>query len=231
MWKRILLGAVLAAAAVTLVAAQPRGQGFGMGQGPGFGGPMPFVMGRVVSAEIAKGTITAEIFGQQMVLYPVRATVLTKRVEVKPSELAVGDTLEVSGLPLRLEARTVRVQAPVAQGTQPAELAGPAGGDGPAFGRRGRMPAMAMATGKVTATNPLTVAVEIMSPSGEATEVAVEIKVTDTTRITKPAPADWAEVVEGVTFQASGQMNEQGQYILDTLTLGEELPTGFGMRG
>jgi hypothetical protein len=198
----------------TVVVAQPGQGGRGGGRGR-FGGP---IIGKITAANVAAGTIEAEMWGRATTLYPVQATRLTKFETVALADLKIGETLEVTGMPLKVQADRLRAPMPAEGQPQPGGLGGPGAGMAAAFGMVDRG---ARVTGVVKSLKPLVVTVA--SPDGQGTGTDVEVVASDATKITREVPATWNEVAAGVTFRATAEMNEQQQLVLQTLALDPEV--------
>lgn len=196
----------------TIVVAQP-GQG-GRGGRNRFGG---MLMGKITAANVAAGTIEVEAWGRPMTLYPVQATRLTKFEPVAIADLKVGETLEVTGLPLKIQADRLRAPLPVATEGQP----GAAGGPPAAMAAFGMADRGGRVTGTIKTVKPLVVTVA--SPDGQGAGTDVEVVTSDATKLTREVAATWNEVAAGVTFRATGDMNEQQQLVLQSLTLDPEI--------
>jgi len=217
------IGALVAG---TVVSAQPGG-GFGGRQG-GPGGRMPRgvmpITGQIVTADIAAGTIQAKVamWGrgvQEMTLYPVAATKLSKYQFVGAETLATGDTVDVTGVTLAMRASTIRVPLPVEGTETPDGPGGPPGGMA-MMGFRGGA-ARASINGEVISLEPLTVAVDLGEEGAAPLEVTVEVP--GDTSIAREVTAKWGEVAPNVYFRATAEMNEQQQFVLTTLTLDESV--------
>lgn len=204
--------------AVTIVVAQP-GQG---GRGGRFRGGMP-LMGKVTAANIAGGTIDLEVFGRNITVYPVQATRLTKFETIGLADLQVGDTIEVSGTPLKVLAAQVRAPLPAAQPA--AQPGGPGGGPGGGrmmmFGGGGG----SVVSGTVKSLEPLVVSMAPLGGQGEPTDV--EITTSADTKVSREVAANWDEITAGTYVRATGEMNDRQQTVLQTLTIDPDLAAVF----
>jgi len=213
-------GALLAG---TLAVAQPGGGG--RGRGGGMRGGM--MMGTVTEVDVANSIIKADAFGQQVNLYPVQATVLTKRIPLDIKDLKVGDNVDASGLPVKILAGQLTAD----RGPQPPNQGQPGGpgGPGPMFRQFGGG-TNASVRGTVSALEPLTIKATIRSQDGTESTTEVDVQLADGAAVTQLVAAEWNEVTAGATFRATAQMNENQQLVLQTLVLGEQLPPMGGGR-
>lgn len=199
----------------TLVAAQPGGGGGGRQGGMRWRGAMP-VMGKIVSADVATGTLEVEVYGQKMTVYVVRATKLTKFEETTLDQLAPGATVDLNGMPLKLRAASVRAPLPVAE-TADAAPGGPFGGGG----RPGGIAAMfgggpgVNISGKVKSVDPFVVTVE----GAEGATTDVEVELAEGAKISREVEATWDLVVPGAAFRGQAERNDRDQTVLNSLTL------------
>src|SRR5579872_1338376 len=151
-----------------------RQRGFGQG---GFGqGQMPFAQGTVSGGDPATGTIiiNSQFGGGTQTIHVPNGTKGVALVQIDASKLAVGDTIQVQGVPKEITASTItagevpdflRVQRGGpggpggAGGPGAAPGAAPAGGGGQPGqpGQPARPQAFANASGKVTKVEPLTI--------------------------------------------------------------------------
>ncbi len=221
-WLVLAFG-VGALVAGTVVCAQPGGRG-GRPGGPGGRMRSMPVSGQIMTADIAGGTIQAKIamFGrgvQEITLYPVAATKLSKYEFVGAETIAVGDAVQVVGAPLAIRAESVRMPLPV-EAAATGEDGGPPGGPGMTMAFRGGQGRTFIA-GEVTALEPLTVSVDAGEEGAAPLEVTVEVPADAS--IGREAAAKWGEVVPNAYFSATAEMNDQGQFVLATLTLDESV--------
>jgi len=227
MGKARLVMVLLAAGALlagTLAVAQPGGGG--RGRGGGMRGGM--IMGTVTEVDVANSIIKADAFGQQVELYPVQATVLTKRIPLDIKDLKVGDRVDASGLPVKILAGQLTAD----RGPQPQNPAPPGGPGGPGGGGRPFGGGTnASVRGTVSSLEPLTISATIRSQDGTENKADVDIQLEDNATITQLVQAQWEEVVVGATFRGTTQMNQDQKLVLQTLVLGEQLPNMGGMGG
>ena len=209
----VLLGAAAVLAGTLAGAQSPRVGPQRATARTGPGGPRMF--GTVISADIAAGTIEAEVLGRRVTLYPIRATNLLTRQEMKIDELVVGDPITVTGLPTKLTAD--RVTADKALQPEPVDVEPPPAdvGEQSAAGRA----AYASVSGKVASTKPLRVSVTVVGPDGHPADLQVEVSVADGAVVSKLVPGQWTEVREGVSFEFTLQDDDWQKMVLGTMVL------------
>ncbi len=211
--------AVLSLVLGGIVVAQPGGGGGGFGGPPGgFGRGPTVVFGTVAAADIASGILQVDSQGNQVTLYPVRATQLSHVVTITPAELAVGDQVTVNGVPIGIWATRLIVDDVSA--SQPQDQAGPPAGVGMGRGMFGMGfgGAMAMATGQVTSLDPLKIQFSQTSPQGDQQFEAV-VTLADNANLSNVVPGDWNSVQPGQTVFGMANPDEQGRLVLTSLTI------------
>lgn len=202
----------------------PPGQGFGGpggfgGQGgpggpggPGGFGPggmqmrMPFLMGAVKGIDPSNSLVAVSTpFGGDDVVARIGAGArIVKQVTAKVSEVKAGDTVQVQGIPTGITASNLTIgQAPdlMRGGFGGPGAAGPAGVNA---GRRTQPQAFAMASGKVTSTSPLTIAL--------SDTASVTLKLAANATISKFAQISLSDVKVGDRIMLSGQMGDDGAF-------------------
>jgi hypothetical protein len=190
---------------------------------------MPFVMGKITAGDANNGIIAvASQFGgeQQVRVTPNTQFVVQKTIPA--SALQVNDQVQVQGVPTAITASTITA------GQQPDFLRmgpfggggfGPrAGGGGPnpgnLVGRVGQTQAFASATGKVTATSPLTISI--------SDNVSVVLKVTANTKLTKFDKTQFSNLKVGDTIIAAGQAGDDGSFTATGVGVNISTEGGFG---
>ncbi|MCC6730563.1 MAG: hypothetical protein IT208_14610 [Chthonomonadales bacterium] len=224
----VLGGAMLMRAAPRQSAAyaqDPPGQGpigppWGFpGQGPG---RMPFVTGAVAQIDRDNGlvAVASPFGGEPQVVRLTNDTRLYSQKPARAESLKVGEQVQVQGMPTAITANTVTI------GQMPNLMPGGFGPGGPGRARqRGaraqQSMAFAAATGKVTSTSPLTVALN--------ETVSVVLKVTSSTRLTRISTATLGDLKEGDQLMAAGEMGDEG--VLAATTIGINMGMGMGGPG
>ncbi|NLI01427.1 MAG: hypothetical protein GX446_18265, partial [Chthonomonadales bacterium] len=194
----------------------------GPGQGPGgFGGPPPFVMGTV--AEVGQTqkmiAVSSPFGGDERIIKITDQTRMVTEKEVKVSEIKVGDQVQVSGVPTGIRASSLTVGEAPEFFRMPGQRAG-GGNPGGQPGRNNPMMrrSMASATGKVTAVNPLTIALD--------DSVSVVIKLAPDARIQKIVPVALSAIKEGDRIMAGGTTDSEG--VLTATAVGINMGGGMG---
>jgi len=219
--------------------------GFGGGQqgGPGGGrqgrgGPAPFANGIITALDASAGRITlrAQQGEQSQIVEVASGTPIVSQVTVTVADLQVGDQVQVQGMPTEITASALTIgQMPPGFGGGPGGFGGPGGGGqggppggggpggqgGPGGRPQGGPPAFASATGKVTSTSPLTIAL-----SGD---VSVTLKLASNAKITRIKTVDLSSLKVGDRITAMGQANNDGAFA--ATSVGVNIEMGGGGRG
>lgn len=212
-----------------IVVAQPGG--FGGPGGPGGMGRGPaMVFGTITSADINAGVLQVDSQGNQMTVYPVRATQLSQVVTITAAELAVGDQVQASGVPIGIWATRLIVDDVGVTANQ-------GGAGGPGMGRgmfgMGFGGAMASASGEVVDLEPLTIQFAQPSAEGEQQFQAV-LTLGDGATLANLVPGDWNAIQAGQTVFGMANPDDQGRLVLTSLTVienPEAFMGGMGMMG
>ncbi|MBD3174791.1 MAG: hypothetical protein GF320_06410 [Armatimonadia bacterium] len=207
-----------------LVAAQPGGRpggprGFGGGPGPAM------IFGTITSADVGNGLIKVDMGGNERTVYPVRATELLEVVSLSAEDLAVGDEVHVSGVPTGIWATRLAVDS-----VGFADDDGPGGGMGmPMMGGFG-MGSMAMASGTVTALEPLTVQFT-QDSAGAEQEFQVIVTLAEDASLSSVVAGQWDAVQAGTMVFGMATRDEQDRLVLDTLVVIDDPEVLQGMMG
>jgi hypothetical protein len=226
----ILFAPVLAPAAS---AQAPQG-GFGGGQRGGGqrGGFQRPATGTVTSVDAAAGTITITSArgGNSQIIQTQGTTPLVSQSAASVSDLKVGDKIEVQGVPTAITASALTI------GDSP--LGGPGGGPGgpppggfggppPPGGPGGPPPpAMANATGTVTSTSPLTIAL--------SSTASLTLKLDPNAKVTKFTPVQLTSIKVGDTVTGVGTANADGTFAATSVGVNLDpsaMGRGFGGGG
>lgn len=240
---------LLAGTALTVGAAHaqfgggmPTGPGgpFGGGQpnAPGGGGSpfsttrMPFALGTITAVNAGAGTITvrSQFGGELRTIKITTATDITARVEAKVSDLKVGDTVQVRGVPTGITASQISAgdaAAPDPMMGAPMMGGNPMGGGTFGQGRPngvaepgGPGAAYAQASGKIIALTPLTIAL----PGG----VSVTLTAAPNAKISRTVSEKIGSLKVGDTVMASGQPAADGSLAATRLRVNDNAAAGFG---
>lgn len=225
----------------------PGGQGGPVGGGPGgpFGGgmpnspgagenpfssaQMPFAMGTVRSVDAATGSfvVTSQFGGEPRTVKITLKTEITARVESQVSDLKVGDTLQVHGVPTGITASTISAgdtstTSPVMGGMMgegPFGAGRPNGASGPG----GPGTAYAQASGKITALSPLTIAL----PG----DIQVILKTAPNVKISRLITEKIGDLKAGDKVMVNGQPAADGSLAATRVRANDADPSGAGMGG
>ena len=212
----------------------PPGQGPGGPGGPGgFAGPggmpgqMPFVMGSIKGIDVANRLITVAtpFGGDDLTARIAGGAAIVKQAGGKASDLKVGETVQVQGIPTAISATNLTIGQPPA--FMRGGFGGPSPGGGPEgnAGRRTPPQAFAMASGKVSSTSPLTVTI--------GDQAVVTLKLSANASITRFVQIGLADLKVGDRILLSGQMGEDGAFAATgaAVNLGMGGPGGPGFGG
>lgn len=214
----------------------PNGPGgpFGGGQpnAPGGGGSpfssaqMPFALGTISAVNAGAGTITVRSqFGGELRTVKITGTTdISARVESKVSDLKVGDTVQVRGVPTGITASQISAgdtaPSPMMQngmmGGGTFGMGRPNGTSGPG----GPEAAYAQASGKITALSPLTIAL----PGG----VSLTLTAAPDAKISRTVSEKIGSLKVGDTVMASGQPAADGSLAATRLRVNDSPAAGFG---
>ena len=226
-----LLGTVVLAGltlGTTALAQAPGGGGQGGNAGR-------YAAGAVTAIDTTAGTITVTVrrTGASETLKVAAGTPIATQATVAIADLKVGDQIQVSGVPTNISASQI-VAGDVPTGFPPVG-GGPGGpGAGPGGGGQGGgqnggqgggapgQPAYATATGKVTATSPMTIALS----SG----VTLTLTPTADARISRITTQTLANIKVGDQVSALGQTEADGTFTASAVGVNWTLG-GFGGRG
>lgn len=216
-WLTALLGAA-AVLAGTLAGAQSLG---GAAERPVSRGrpAAPSTYGTVISADIAGGVIEAEVSGRRLTLYPIRATTLLSRQEMKTGELSVGDRVSIDGFPTKLTAR--RVTADKALQPEPVDVQPTRPVEATAWQYAGQA-AYGAVSGMVASVEPLVVSVTAVGDDARPVELRVEVSVPEDAVVSKLVPGQWTDVQVGVPFAFTLRDDDWQRMVLDTMVLNAE---------
>jgi hypothetical protein len=221
----------------------PGGGQFGQGRGfPGQGGPgggMPFLSGTITGGDLSAGVILIQgpFGGEPQTVKVTGSTKVVSQKTASVSDLAVGDQVQVQGVPTSITASSLTA------GTMPDFFGGGRGGPGfggqgpggPGFGQNGRggqSQAFASASGKITSTSPLTISI--------GSDVSVVLKLASSAKITKYVTGQLSSLKQGDRVLVAGQPGADGSFAATTIGLNIEMgggrggfggPGGFGGRG
>jgi hypothetical protein len=183
------------------------------------------VFGTISSADVANGLIKVDMGGNERTVYPVRATELLQVVSLSAEDLAVGDEVQVSGVPTGIWATRLTVDS-----VGLADDDGPGGGiPMPMMGGFG-MGAMAMASGTVTALEPLTIQFTQQSAGAEQ-EFEVIVTLAEDASLSSVVAGQWDAVQAGTMVFGMATRDEQERLVLDTLVLIDDPEVLEGMMG
>ena len=206
--------------------------GGGMPNPPGAGGnpfssaKMPFALGTVRSVDAAAGSfvVASQFGGEPRTVKVTAATEITARVESKVSDLKVGETVQVRGVPTGITASQISAGATDA----PSPMMGGMMGEGPSgMGRAnsagGPGAAYAQASGKITALSPLTLAL----PG----DVQVILKAAPEVKVSRMVTEKIGDLKAGDTVMVSGQPAADGSLAATRIRVNDAAPGGAGMGG
>ncbi len=201
----------------------------GAGANPFSSAKMPFAMGTVTAVDAGAGNVVvrSQFGGELRTLKVGKATEITARAESKVSDLKVGDTVQVRGVPSGITAS--QISAGEAAGAGDAMLGGMMGNGPSGMGRPnnaggpgGPGAAYAQASGKITALSPLTIAL----PGG----VTVTLKTAPGTKISRMVTEKIGDLKVGDTVMASGQPAADGSLAATRVRV-NDAPTAGGSMG
>jgi hypothetical protein len=219
---------------------RPGGQGRNF-QGPGgrggFGGQMPFAAGTITGGDSNTGrlTIQSQFGGNAQTIQVTNSTQLVTQTAVTVADLQVNDQVQVQGVPTGITASSLTSgqmpsflpggRPPQPGGGNPGgAAAGNANAGGPAANAT---TAFASATGKITATSPLTISI--------GNGVSLSIKLASNARVTKITPIAFNSLKVGDRVMAAGQAGADGTFAATGIAVNMEMggmgPGGFGRGG
>lgn len=203
----------------------------GAGANPFSSAKMPFAMGTVTAVDIGAGTVVlrSQFGGELRTLKVGKATEITARAVSQVSDLKVGDTVQVRGVPSGITASQISAGEAAASGAGDAMLGGMMGGPSgmgrpnDAGGPGGPGAAYAQASGKITALSPLTIAL----PGG----VTVTLKTAPDTKISRMVTEKIGDLKVGDTVMASGQPAADGSLAATRVRVNDAPTAGSSMGG
>ncbi len=218
-----------------IVVAQPGGFGGGQGGPGGFGRGPSMVFGTITSVDIQGGILQMDSQGNQVTVYPVRATQLSRVVTMTAEELAVGDRVQAMGVPIGIWATRLTVDDVAAAAPQGGPGAPGMPGMGMGRGVFGMGPggAMASASGEIISLDPLTIQFAQPSDAGEQ-QFQAKITLADDASLSNVVPSDWNAIQAGQTVFGMANPDDQGRLVLTSLTIidnPEAFMGGMGMMG
>jgi hypothetical protein len=228
---------VLVGLALTTAARAQFGGGVTIGMPPPIGGPplpgsgmpmggpplpgnrppdtrMPFAAGKIIAVHAAAGTVTLlPMFGPMsggagaQTVQITDTTQITVQSKVLVSDLKVGDTVQVHGVPTSITATQITAgdnfDSPLGgmmgNGPRPGGMAG-----GPRPGPEGPSADFAQVSGKITSLTPLTISL--------SNSIQVTLKVTATTLIHKTVTEKIGDLKAGDRILANGQTGDDGVF-------------------
>lgn len=199
-----------------------------LAQGPGGG---RLAAGAVTAIDPAAGTITimSRMTNAAQTIKVPAGTPMATQTTVQVSDLKVGDTVQVSGVPTGITASQIVV------GDMPAGFPGQGGGGnrgggggggaapGGAAGANGAPPAFASATAKVAKLEPLTLT---LSPGVDLT-----LKLAADAKISRISTATMASIKVGDTVGAMGQTADDGTFTPSAVAVNWPIQQGGGRGG
>lgn len=207
---------------------QFQGRGF-----PGQGGGMPFLSGTIAGGDLDAGVINIQgpFGGNAQTVKVTSSTKVTSQKTVSVSDLAVGDQIQVQGIPASINASAITA------GTPPDFMGGRGGfGGGPGFGgpggggqggglgqNRAQSQAFANANGKITSTSPLTISI--------GGDVSVTVKPASSAKVTKYVNAPLSSLKVGDRVMISGQPGADGSFTATNIGVNMEMGGGRGFGG
>lgn len=207
-------------------AAKAQGPGGGGPGGGGFNRRPPFALGTVTAVDTAADTITITPQfggGSSQTIKTENTTQIVSQSVAAVSDLKVGDQVEVQGVPTGMTASSLTIgQSPFMPG-RPGGSGGPGGRPG---GPGAPPPSFAVATGKVTSTSPLTVAV--------SDTVSLTLKMAANAKVTKFTPVTLGGIKVGDRVLSMGQTGDDGTFTATTVALNVDMGSlmgGMGGRG
>lgn len=186
---------------------------------PGFGGAPPFAIGTITGGDQNTGRITiqSQFGGNAQTIQVTNTTQIVTQTEVKATALQVNDEVQVQGVPTGITASSITA------GQMPDFMPGGgrfrAGGGIPGGPGASAPSAFASATGRITATNPLTVSL--------GNNVSLTVKPAPNARITKIAPLAFNNLKVGDRVTAMGQAGNDGVFTANSIAVNMDM--GFGM--
>lgn len=181
------------------------------GGNPFAGGRLPFANGTVTAVNAAAGTVTlAPMFGggSAQTVRVSGATQITATREGTASDLKVGDTIQVRGVPTGITATQITAsggEGAAGGGTVPGAMMGGAMMTGGMMGGAmmgGPPAAFAQATGRITGLSPLTVSV--------AEGVSVTLRVGPAVKVSRDVVEKIGDLKVGDRVMASGKAGDDG---------------------
>jgi hypothetical protein len=178
-------------------------------------------VGNVIRVDAARRTIL--VTGRSRTDRPQTVLVESRAVIVREArggvgDLKEGDTIEVAGVPLVIDARQIDYGA---LSSQPTPRTRPATPDRPE--RPSRVPAVEpQLTGRVVKLNPLTIELR----GG----VTAELKVSPATRFTKIVPIALNDIQPGDPIMALGKRDAQSVLVARRVQIGQPVPRRPGGR-
>lgn len=146
-------------------------------------------------------------------------TTLVKQVNGNAADLKVGDTIEITGIPLQIDARTIRVGEPARQPEVRADRPRAT----PAPERPSRLPAARpRVLGRILRVSPLTVQL--------SEGINADIKVGGETQIVRITTVPFSSIKVGEPLFAVGSRDQNGNLLARRVQVGLEGFPGAGLR-
>ncbi|MCC2672189.1 MAG: hypothetical protein K0Q72_4661 [Armatimonadetes bacterium] len=219
--RTFLISSLLCCAATAVAAQQPRPTAPNSRIRRPAAPPTGPAVGNVIRVDAARKTILvtgrSRTDRPQTVLVESRAAIV-REARGGVGDLKEGDTIEVAGVPLVIDARQIDYGA---LSSQPTPRTRPATPDRPE--RPSRVPAVEpQLTGRVVKLNPLTIELR----GG----VTAELKVSPATRFTKIVPIALNEIRPGDPIMALGKRDAQSVLVARRVQIGQPVPRKPGGR-
>lgn len=183
------------------------------------GGHLPFASGTVTAVDVPSGLVTVmPTFGGAagQTVRVTGTTQITAQVEVKVSDLKVGDAVQVRGVPTGMTA----TQITVGEGSDPFMAAPFGGGTGRPGGTGAAGMAYAQASGRIASLSPLTITI--------SDTVSVILRPTPDVRVLKTESETVGDLKVGDRIMANGQSGDDN--VLTATRIRVNSDSGMGGR-
>jgi hypothetical protein len=210
----------------------PDGPGGPPGGPGGVGRFMPFAAGTISAIDPNTGKIAlqTQFGGNARTIQVTNNTQFVTQMNITAADLQVNDQVQVQGVPTGITASSLTAgQMPdFLPGGGRFRPGGPPNIGNPGGSGAGAAPAFASATGRVTATNPLTISL--------SNNVSLTVKLAPNARVSKIAPMAFNNLKIGDRVIASGQAGNDGSFMATGVAVNMEMagpfgPGGFGRGG
>jgi hypothetical protein len=185
--------------------------------------------GTVVSAGMNTGRIMVNTWdGQMWELLAVKATRLLKSEKGQAKDLRVGDWVVAAGLPTKLTVGSLTADKSAPPPLADEGGAGESSSEPSAASTVSGFDTVVSVGGNVTSTNPLKIQETMFWVAHSKAPREVELDVPAGASVWRVVDGTREDVVKGAAFAGTAHMDGQHRLVLDSMTLGDTLQTGYG---